>query len=124
MELGTNSPIVLLTDFVESKPSADKDMQGSLAPLDRRRRLIFREIRRREIHAEAVLLIRHTESTRAHAARSASTNKLGYVAVAAMAILVRANEQAPISSKHLPCWTLVFYSRHSSSVSTYRTKLA
>jgi hypothetical protein len=45
--------------------------------------------------------ITRTGCTRAQAARSALTSKLGYLAIAALAMLVWASEEAPLSTEHL-----------------------
>ena len=45
--------------------------------------------------------ITRTGCTRAQAARSALTSKLGYLAIAALAMLVWASEEAPLSTKHV-----------------------
>jgi hypothetical protein len=45
--------------------------------------------------------ITRTGCTRAQPARSAITSKLGYLGVAALAMLVWASEEAPMSPNHL-----------------------
>jgi len=53
----------LLTDLVENEEFGSKRLGGELLPQDQRRFITMREARRREIYAEAKVLLRQTHPT-------------------------------------------------------------
>jgi hypothetical protein len=55
----------LLTDMVENEGLASSRTDGELAPAERKRLLASRDARRREIYAEASVLLRHTRPVHA-----------------------------------------------------------